>query len=262
MATVRYLALRVGPREASSGAYRRAAHWVESELSDLGYDVQRQRVRVPAGNSWGVDVPAGVSTNVIGEPAGFDPTEPHIVVGAHLDTVPQAPGAEDNASGVAVVLELARMASLRQPDVPVRFVAFGAEEPRGEGDDLHHFGSTRYVELMRRSERRALVAMVSLDRVGTRGPYVPTCSGLGGDTGVRDQLARSARTLGLEAQLCDDNTTSDHWSFTKAGLPSARLGSIPYAGYHSPADLPGMVDRSQLERVGRTMWHWLRRSPR
>jgi hypothetical protein len=64
--------------------------------------------------------------------------------------------------------------------------------------------------------------------------------------------------LGIETELFDDNASSDHWSFTKAGLPSARLGSIPYTGYHDETDLPRMVDPTQLTRVGRTMWHWLR----
>jgi Zn-dependent M28 family amino/carboxypeptidase len=258
MDTVRHLSLRVGPREATSPAYAEAADWVEGKLGDLGYDVTRQRVPVPAGNSWGIDVPAGTSSNVVADPTGFQPARPHLLVGAHLDTVPQAPGAEDNASGISVVLELARMVARgTPPEVPVRFVAFGAEEPRGDGDALHHFGSRRYVELMTPAERRTLVGMVSLDRVGTRGPYVPACSGPGGDTGTRDDLARAARALGLQVELCDDNASSDHWSFTKAGLPSARLGSIPYAGYHSAEDLPRMVDPTQLNRVGRTMWRWL-----
>jgi hypothetical protein len=257
MHTVRHLSLRVGPREATSPAFAEAADWVEGKFGELGYDVSRQRVLVPAGNSWGIDVPAGTSSNVVADPTGFRPTRPHVVIGAHLDTVPQAPGAEDNASGISVVLELARMVAGGTRAVPVRFVAFGAEEPRGDGDALHHFGSRRYVELMTSRERRALVGMVSLDRVGTRGPYVPACSGPGGDTGTRDDLARAARALDLQVRLCDDNASSDHWSFTKAGLPSARLGSIPYAGYHSAEDLPRVVDPSQLTRVGRTMWRWL-----
>jgi Iap family predicted aminopeptidase len=258
MRTVRTLSLRVGPREATSDAFARSANWVQFRLDEYGYNVSRQRFRVPAGNSWGVDVPAGTSANVIADPIGFHPSRPHIIIGAHLDTVPQAPGAEDNASGISVLLELARMAAAHPPEVPVRFIAFGAEEPRGEGDALHHFGSTRYVELMSKDDRRAIVAMVSLDRVGTRGPYVPACSGPGGSTGVRDDLAKSARALNIDVQLCDDNASSDHWSFTKAGLPSARLGSIPYTGYHDETDLPRMVDPTQLSRVGRTMWHWLR----
>jgi hypothetical protein len=258
MRTVRTLSLRVGPREATSDAFARSANWVEFRLKEYGYNVSRQRFKVPAGNSWGVDVPAGTSANVIADPIGFHPTRPHIIIGAHLDTVPQAPGAEDNASGISVMLELARMAAARAPEVPVRFIAFGAEEPRGEGDALHHFGSTRYVQLMSEDEREALMAMVSLDRVGTRGPYVPASSGPGGETRVRDDLATSARALGIDTQLFDDNSTSDHWSFTKAGLPSARLGSIDYDCYHSSCDLPRTVDPTQLTRVGRTMWHWLR----
>jgi len=257
MEVVRFLAGEIGPREGSSAAFRRAARYVERRFTALGYDGARQPVPVPAGNSWGIDVPAGTSYNVIADPRGFDPREPHIIVGAHLDTVPQAPGAEDNASGVGSVLELARLASLEQPEVPVRFIAFGAEEPRGEGDALHHFGSQLYVREMGRAQQQVLVAMVSLDRVGIRGPDVPLCSAPGGATDTRDAVARTARQLDIEVDLCDDNTTSDHWSFTKAGLPSARFGSIPYDGYHSAGDVPSVIDETQIQRVGRIMWRWL-----
>jgi Zn-dependent M28 family amino/carboxypeptidase len=87
--------------------------------------------------------------------------------------VPQAPGAEDNASGVAVLLELAWMAAREEPRLPVVFVAFAAEEPRGDGDAMHHFGSRVYVNRMPARERRALRGMVSLDRVGV-GQVVPS----------------------------------------------------------------------------------------
>jgi hypothetical protein len=113
MRTVRTLSLRVGPREATSDAFARSANWVEFRLNKYGYNVSRQRFKVPAGNSWGIDVPAGTSANVIADPLGFHPSRPHIIIGAHLDTVPQAPGAEDNASGISVMLELARMAAAR-----------------------------------------------------------------------------------------------------------------------------------------------------
>ena len=78
---------------------------------------------------------------MVAAPVGFDPREPYVIVGAHLDTVPQAPGAEDNASGVSVLMELSRMAVVEPPATPTVFVAFGAEEPRGAGHDWHHFGS-------------------------------------------------------------------------------------------------------------------------
>jgi poly-gamma-glutamate capsule biosynthesis protein CapA/YwtB (metallophosphatase superfamily) len=66
------------------------------------YAVKRTKVRVPAGSSWGTPVRRGTSVNVVAEPQGFDAKKPYVVVGAHLDTVPVAPGAEDNASGIAV----------------------------------------------------------------------------------------------------------------------------------------------------------------
>ena len=190
---IRHLAGDIGPREATSRNYAEAADWVERRLENLGYRVRRTTVRVPAGNSWGVPVRRGTTVNVIAEPAGFDRRAEHVVIGAHLDTVPQAPGAEDNASGVAVMLELARLAAADQPAVPVQFIAFGAEEPRGPGDALHHFGSRQLVADLPRAERRAVTAMVSLDRVGVAASYVPVCRGGPDGTELRSALRRAGR---------------------------------------------------------------------
>ena len=251
---VRHLAGRIGPREATGEAYARAARWVSGELSRLGYDVERQRVDVPAGESWGVPVPAGRSVNVVATPAGFDATEPHLVVGAHLDTVPQAPGAEDNASGVGVMLAVAEAASRRSTRLPTVFVAFGAEEPRGDPDD-HHYGSRRYVAGMQPAQRRAVRAMVSLDRVGV-GDRVPV--GSANDSyPVQQALLAAARRVGAAAVAESGQRSSDHWSFVRDGLPGARLGSTPYAGYHSSGDVPAVVSTAQLERVGRIVAEWL-----
>src|SRR5690606_2174749 len=167
-------------------------------------------------------------------------------------------GAEDNASGVAVLLELARMAATVPTRRPVMFIAFGGEEPRGEGDDAHHFGSRAFVEQMTGPQRRRLRGMVALDRVGVgSGRVVPVCSGGLEPPRVRRALIRAAATIGVRTQACE-NQASDHWSFDKAGLPAARLGSTPYAQYHSEADRPHVVDPGQLNRVGRLMWAWLR----
>jgi aminopeptidase YwaD len=258
MATVRRLAGRIGAREATTRAYRRAARAVGRRFADLGYDVRRQRLRVPEGVSWGVPVPAGRTWNVVAAPQGFRARQPHLLVGAHLDTVPQAPGAEDNASGVAVLLELARLADRDDARLPVVFVAFAAEEPRGDGDALHHFGSRAYVARMSAAERRALQAMVSLDRVGV-GRVVPICTGGLSEPKVKAALARHAQRLDIPVQRCSDNQSSDHWSFEKAGELAARLGSTPYAGYHSAQDVPAVVNPAQLRRVGRVAWAWLSR---
>lgn len=255
LADIGHLADEIGPRHGTSKAYARAADWVEDRFTRLGYTVSRQAVDAPAGNTWGVDVPRGNSPNVVADPPGFDPSRPHRVIGAHLDTVPVAPGAEDNASGVSVMLELARVHA--DDDRPVRFIAFGAEEPRGPGDDLHHFGSQAYVRSLERVQRDAMRAMVSLDRVGVRGPRVPICHGGRGPARVRNQLAAVARRTQTPHRVCGDNTTSDHWSFERAGLPAARLGSVPYAGYHSRDDTTDVISEGQIRRVGRIMVAWL-----
>lgn len=255
VSAVRHLAGVVGPREATGPAYEQAAGWVSRRFEQLGYDVVRQRVDVPAGESWGIAVPAGRSVNVVATPPGLEPGDPHLVVGAHLDTVPQAPGAEDNASGVGVLLAVAEAVAQRRTRLPVVLVAFGAEEPRGPSDADHHYGSRRYVALMGPRERRALRAMVSLDRVGV-GDRVPVGSATASDPVQRSLLA-AARGAGVPAFAAPEQRSSDHWSFVRDGLPAARLGSTPYAGYHSSADVPEVVSAEQLERVGRLVLEWL-----
>jgi len=256
MRTVRFLAGRIGPREATSHAYARAARWVERRFDGFGYDVERQHLRVPAGVSWGVPVESGRTWNVVARPDGLDATRPYRIVGAHLDTVPKAPGAEDNASGIAVLLELARLAAARPPDVPVIFVAFGAEEPRGDGDALHHFGSRAFVAAMSAAERRHLAGMASLDRIGV-GDSVPLCTSAPGLPSVRRSLLRTADRVGVPASPCV-NASSDHWSFQREGMPAARVGGTSYAAYHSADDLPKVVRPVQLSRVAEVMWAWLR----
>jgi Zn-dependent M28 family amino/carboxypeptidase len=252
------LAEDIGPREATSANFDEAADLVERRLERLGYEVDTESVKVPAGNSWGTPVKAGTSRSVVADPPDFDDERPHVVVVAHLDTVPVAPGAEDNASGVSVLLELARMAAADPPDVPVRFIAFGAEEPRGPGDALHHFGSQQHVAKLSRAERRAVRAVVALDRVGVRASSVPVCSARASGNDLRADVRGAARDVDVPTRSCGGNTTSDHWSYAKVGIPAIRLGSVPYAGYHSPNDTPDVVDRRQLQRVGDLMWAWLR----
>lgn len=254
-ADIRHLARDVGPRHGTSDAFAEAADWVAERFDELGYTVRRQQVDVPAGVSWGVPVPAGRTPNVIASPPDFDDAAPHRIVGAHLDTVPQAPGAEDNASGVAVMLELARLHV--GSDDPVRFIAFTSEEPRGPGDNLHHFGSRAYVSRLDARQREAVRAMVSLDRVGVRSSAVPLCTGGLGTLDVRRELGAAGREADVPTSRCDTNRASDHWSFERDDLPAARLGSVPYAAYHSAGDLPTVVDDRQLDRVGALMTAWL-----
>jgi aminopeptidase YwaD len=252
---VRQLAGRIGPRHATSPAARAAERWVAGRFAALGYDVRRPSLRVPAGVSWGVPVRAGRAVNVVATRGPVDRSRPHLVVGAHLDTVPQAPGAEDNASGVGVLLAVAEAVAERRTRLPVVLVAFGAEEPRGPSDDDHHYGSRAYVAAMGAAERRALRGMVSLDRVGVGG-VLPVCSAGEADP-LRTRLLAAADRAGVATTACTGNRASDHWSFVRSGLPGARLGSTPFAGYHSPGDVPAVVEPAQLERAGRTVLAWL-----
>lgn len=252
VAAVEHLAGLIGPRHATSPAFRQAVAWVSSEFESYGRDIRRHSFAVPGGNSWGVPVSAGTSVNVIATPLGFDARDPHLIVGAHLDTVPQAPGAEDNASGVGVLLATAQAIAERRTRLPVVLIAFGAEEPRGPTDDDHHYGSRAYVASLDPAERRAVRGMVSLDRVGV-GSVVP----VGAAEGQPTELIRAAERAGVSVAPESGQRTSDHWSFVRAGLPGLRIGSTPYAEYHSAADRPDVVSPAQLRRSGRLVLAWL-----
>ena len=133
-------------------------------------------------------------------------------------------------------------------------MAFGGEEPRGPGD-LHHFGSKAYVARTDDVAGESLRAMVSLDRVGV-GTVVPLSSVAGTPAALRDRLAEVAERLAVRT-VVETDSASDHESFADAGFLAARIGSTPYAGYHSASDVPAVVDPAQLRRVGRVLTAWI-----
>ena len=201
----------------------------------------------------------GTSRNVIADPPGFDDDEPHVVVVAHLDTVPVAPGAEDNASGVSVLLELARMAAAEPPDLPVRFIAFGAEEPRGSGDALHHFGSQQHVAELSRAERAG-------DPGGGRpGPGRRPGrlrAGLLGPSERQRPAAGRPRRRPKQVDVPDPRLRRQHDQRPLVVREGRHPGRSGWAASRTPAttrrgDTPEVVDRRQLDRVGTLMWTWL-----
>ncbi|HET9423439.1 MAG TPA: M28 family peptidase [Nocardioides sp.] len=249
------LAGRIGPRPGTSPAYFRAADWVEQQLRGSGWEVRRQAFPTPAGVSWGIPVPGGRSVNVVATRGDVRPGKPWLLVGAHLDTVPQAPGAEDNASGVGVLLTVADALAERRSRLPVMLVAFGSEEPRGPTDDDHHYGSRAFVAAMTTAQRGSLRGMVSMDRVGV-GSTLPIGTSAQ-PSWLRAELVRAAERAGVDYVAETGQRSSDHWSFVREGMAGVRLGSTPYAGYHSPGDVPSVIDRAQLERTARTVLEWL-----
>jgi Zn-dependent M28 family amino/carboxypeptidase len=192
-----------------------------------------------------------------------------IVVGAHYDTVPGSPGADDNASGVAVLLELAAMR------IPVRFVAFANEEiPYFSSGEM---GSWAWAKRARERGER-IDAMFSLEMLGyyrdaPGSQRYPPLLGLFypdradfiafvGDLGARALVRRSIaifreKTLfpseGVAApSFIPGVTWSDHWSFRRHGYPAIMVTDTAfnrYPHYHLPSDTPDKLDYERMARV-------------
>lgn len=254
--TVRTLTQEFPRREATSAAYAGASDFVAGALVGLGYTVRRQRVPVPSGTVDGTPVDAGTTQNVIGEPPGFDPARPHVVVGGHLDTVPDTPGANDNGSGIAVMLELARLASLRAPRTPAVFVAFGAEERRRRGVAGGAWGSRAYVRAVPPAQRRGIRGAIVLDMIGN-GDEVIVVARANDPMGRR--LLEAARRVRVPAhRQTTGRFFSDNVAFEEAGVPAAWLWAGDHPTLHSPRDTIEVVERAELHRVGVLAWETLR----
>jgi hypothetical protein len=148
------LAGLIGPRHVGHpAALAAAATLIEREFTESGYCVDRQTYL-----AHGVEV-----ANLIAEIHGSERADEILVVGAHYDTVPSTPGADDNASAVAVLIEVARLMRRWRPRRTVRFVAFPCEEPPHFYTD--EMGSQVYARACRvRGEH--LVGMLCLEMVG------------------------------------------------------------------------------------------------
>jgi len=148
------LAGLIGPRHVGAPrSLAAAATMVERDLTQSGYTVARQPYMVQ-----GVEV-----ANLVAELPGAARADKIVVLGAHYDTVQTTPGADDNASAVAVLLEAARLMRELKPKRTVRFVAFPCEEP--PHFNLGEMGSQIYAQQCRRRNER-IVGMLCLEMVG------------------------------------------------------------------------------------------------
>ena len=165
-----------------------------------------------------------------------------IFIGAHYDSVPNAPGANDNASGTAVLLALARAYAGSEAAKSLCFAAFGAEE-------VGLLGSSDLVRRMRGSGELAdAAAMINLDAIG--GGDLPIR--LIGDEGFAATAASLAARLQIDAapDLLDANIGSDHSSFEAEGIPI--LGFfLPNAPIHLPTDTYANLDADLMRDVAR-----------
>jgi Zn-dependent M28 family amino/carboxypeptidase len=149
-----------GPRHRRAGpaALEHAASFIAEALTEAGLETERQPFEF-RGSTY---------DNVVATLAGSAPDRPWVLVGAHFDTVFGSPGADDNASGVATLLEVARQAAELRPAATLQFVGFNLEEPQ-DFVGTYRVGSARFAERARRERRRYAGALV-LEMVGYTDP--------------------------------------------------------------------------------------------
>ena len=239
---------------------RKAAGYVAAEMKaaglapagDEGGFLQRFRVE-----RTGAGAPAEVA-NVAGLLPGTDPAwkEQSVVVVAHFDHLgrgwPDArkefqgqvhPGADDNASGVAVLLELARAMKDEKPRRTVVFLAV-------TGEEAGRLGSKRWVAGPSARAAAGTIAAVNLDTVGRLGDGRLQVLG----TGTAGEWVHAVRgaswVTGVETKaVAETLESSDHVSFVEAGIPAVQLFTGPHGDYHRPGDSAGKVDVPGLAKV-------------
>jgi len=149
---VEYLSVNIGERHLwRENSLAKAADYIESAFADDGYAVRRQTY-----SCYGKNV-----SNLIAEKTGRD--DEVIVIGAHYDTVPGTPGADDNASAVAALLELGRLHKRGLYRKTLLFVAFVNEEPPCFGS--HNMGSMVYANHLK-EQGISVEVMISLEMIG------------------------------------------------------------------------------------------------
>jgi hypothetical protein len=239
MRHVRVLADQIGPRAAGGPAERRAAHYIIGVLDGLGYRVSvHDGIPIGGRESQTLDIVA---------------TSPHhrgpwaTIVGAHYDSMvgrDRSPGANDNATGVAVLLETARLLA----DVPlgyeVRFMFFGAEE-------VHHDGSRWMAATpgLKAGHDGAVPVrdMIEIDMVGVGDRLCLNYAA--GQNDVGRELLQSARTIGLHLVQQGDDPHSDHEAFERVGIPSAWIQRLPDGANHTHNDTSARIKPRDLQDV-------------
>jgi glutaminyl-peptide cyclotransferase len=230
--------VELGPRPAGSAASRRLA--------------RRLRGLLPRGRYQAV--PGGLR-NVVGTVAGREPGR-LVVVAAHYDTkdIPGFVGANDGASGTAVVTELARTIEPRELDATVVFLLLdGEESPAGTPDEQFVKRGLRGSRVAARAYRGA-DAMVLLDFVGERGLRIPREGN--SDPTLWSKLRAAARRVGTERTFppgAQRAIADDHLPFIRRGVPAIDLIDFEFACYHRTCDDLAVVSEESVDTVGETV---------
>ena len=227
----------LGPRPAGSEPSRRLA--------------RRLRRMLPRGRFQ--EVPGGLR-NVVGTVRGREPG--FVVVGAHYDTkdIPGFLGANDGASGTAVVTELAR--TIRRPRHTIHFILFdGEESPRGSTNFFRDGLRGSKVAARRYRDARA---MVLLDFVGEKRLRIPREGSSNEELWGR--LRRAARQVGAGSVFppaTQGSIQDDHLPFLEEGVPAIDLIDFDFSCFHRRCDDLSVVSRRSLDAVGETVLRML-----
>lgn len=266
-AHVTQLATEIGERNlAHIRALEQAAQWIESQFRDYGLESHRQTFEVN-----------GLAChNIIAEIGGTTLKHEIVVVGAHYDSVRGSPGANDNASGVASLLALARRLSQEPHERSLRFVAFTNEEPPWF-QNPGQMGSWVYARQCRKDDDQ-LVAVLSLETMGYyseepksqkypaplnlmyphTGNFIGFVGNLGSGQLVKKTVSsfKQASNVPVEFAILPEAMPgvgwSDHWSFWQegyAGLMITDTAPFRYPHYHLKTDTPDKIDFETLANV-------------
>lgn len=260
------LAEEIGQRNIwQQNSMEASVEYIEKVWSELGYKVKRQQF-----NAYNK-----IATNLEIELPGTSRPEEIIIVGAHYDTVLNCPGANDNGSGVAALLEISRLLTNKKFSRTMRLVAFANEEPPFYFTD--DMGSRIYASRSRKKNEQ-IVAMISLETMGyyseepdsQRYPfpfsvfYPNTANFIAfvGNIASRHLVHQSIGAFrkytkfpseGLAAPaLITGIGWSDHWSFWQENYPAIMVTDTAffrYQHYHTAQDTPEKLDYSRLSRV-------------
>jgi aminopeptidase N len=280
---IRYLASEeLEGRGLGSKGLEKAAHYIATAFKTAGlkpagdnhsyYQTWEQKINQkflqggPGGAVFSKSAPPGrrrqifTLRNVIGIIPGSKPewSDQAVVLCAHYDhlglgwpVVRQGNegkihyGADDNASGVSVLLELAHtMANSVKPDRSILFIAF-------TGEESGLLGSSYYVENLEKSRWRDIRAVINLDTVG-RLTENEKLMVIGGSSARewRFIFMGIGYTTGIETEMItQDLDASDQVNFIKAGIPGIQLFSGPHTDYHQPTDTVDKIDGAGLVKV-------------
>jgi Zn-dependent M28 family amino/carboxypeptidase len=224
-----------------------ARDWLKTQFEALGYVTTLQAFS----SSY------GTAHNVVAEITGRTRPNDVYLIGGHFDSTSQsaatnAPGAEDNASGTAGVLEMARILAQYPPQATVRFVTFAGEE---QG----MVGSQAYVNSLSANERARIKGAFIMDMIGYKSATYPTnvlletSSTVPGTVSLVTTLSQNAQTYtSLNVAISYDPWGSDHVPFLNANMAAILLIEQEYDSYpcyHRTCDTPDKVTPAQAAEV-------------